>query len=194
MDTIPPQQSSQVAPSPRVQPPMLPTHTSPPSASPRLGPPIVLFPSSIPISALQMRRKKLKNARFTNTLPHQYQIRSRTKHNSRHTPGRYGTNFKQFAAQHLTTQHVYQHKVQHIFQPNGKRETIDSIINGPNHATWIKILSNERGRLAQGKKCGVNSSNTISFIHKQELPSDIQVTYATYVCDYKPLKGKKFQL
>ena len=70
MDTIPPQQLTQVTPSLRMQPPMLPTHTSPPSASPRVGILTTPLPASIPISALQMHSKKLKNKRFANTLPH----------------------------------------------------------------------------------------------------------------------------
>ena len=56
------------------------------------------------------------------------------------------------------------------------------------------FLSNKWVRLVQGNKYGVNSTNTISFIHKHEVPSDRQVTYATYMCDHKPLKDEKFQV
>ena len=42
METIPQQQPAYVTPSPRVQPPTLPTHNSNPTASPRVGPPTIL--------------------------------------------------------------------------------------------------------------------------------------------------------
>ena len=78
METIPQQQPEHVRPSTRVQLPTLQTHTSHPTASPRVGPPTMPPIASIPISALQIHSKELKNARFANTLPHRYHLRSHT--------------------------------------------------------------------------------------------------------------------
>ena len=71
-----------------------------------------------------------KNARFQNTPTHDYNLRS-------HQP-----NF--------TSQCLYDcsRQVNHIFTPCSKHEMVDSLINGTNKEVWIKILSNEWGRLA----------------------------------------------
>ena len=69
---------------------------------------------------------------------------------------------------------------------------MDTLLAGPNGNIWLKSLSNEWGRLAQGNKYGVRSTNTIEFIHEHEVPADRDVTYATYVCDYRPLKDEVF--
>ena len=53
-----------------------------------------------------------------------------------------------------------------------------------------KSLSNEWGRLAQGNKHGVRSTDTIDFIQKHAVPHDRTVTYASFVLDYKPLKSE----
>ena len=55
-------------------------------------------------------------------------------------------------------------------------------------------MSNEWGRLAQGNKHGVTSTDTIDFIHKHEVPDGKRVTYATYVVDYRPLKKEKYRV
>ena len=58
----------------------------------------------------------------------------------------------------------------------------------------MKSLSNEFGRLAQGNKYGVRSTNTIDFIHKHEVPAGRDVTYASFVCDYRPLKREQHRV
>ena len=55
-------------------------------------------------------------------------------------------------------------------------------------------MSNEWGRLAQGNKYGVTSSDTIEFTSKHEVPTDKRVTYATYVLDYRPLKDEQHRI
>ena len=99
-----------------------------------------------------------------------------------------GTNFRALAADTLLAQHLFDNyfnpKVQHIYKANGKRETVDSVLKGPDHEIWNTALSNEWGRLAQGNQHGVKSTDTIEFIPKTQVPSNKSVTYATFVLDY----------
>ena len=55
-------------------------------------------------------------------------------------------------------------------------------------------MSNERGRLAQENKHGVRATDTIGFIYKHEVPEGRDVTYATYVLDYRPLKVEPYRV
>ena len=81
-----------------------------------------------------------------------------------------------------------------IYDEKGKKQTIDSLLRSPDKAIWEKGLSNEFGRLAQGNKYGVRSTNTIDFIHKHEVPAGRDVTYASFVCDYRPLKSEPYRV
>ena len=186
IDTIP-EPPKVEATSPRVLPPTLNKHLEDHAQLPRVDTPVpphlpLFAPSPIPTSSLQIHSTKLKNARFKNTVPHNYPLRSlnRHKHNT-------GTNFRHLAAQHITAQHIFQPKVHHIFTAGGKKETIDSLLNSLDKEICTKSLSNEWGRLAQGSQHGVTSTDTIDFIHQYEVPTGSKVTYATYVVDYWPL-------
>ena len=77
-----------------------------------------------------------------------------------------------------------------MLDPSGKRLSIDARSKGADSTTWEKSLSNEWGRLADGNNYGVKGTQTVRFISKSEVPSDRQVTYATFVCDVKPLKRR----
>ena len=68
------------------------------------------------------------------------------------------------------------------------------MITGPLREIWTKILSNEWGRLAQGNKHSVSATDTIEFIHKHEVTQGRDVTYATYVLDYRPLKSEPYKV
>ena len=50
------------------------------------------------------------------------------------------------------------------------------------------------GRLAQGNMHGVKSIDTIDFISGKDVTSDQKVTYASFVCDYKPLKDESYRI
>ena len=78
----------------------------------------------------------------------------------------------------------------HIYNHRGKKETIDSLRASPQKEVWEKALSNEWGRLAQGNVHGVNATDTIDFIQHTQVPTGRDITYATFVCDYKPLKSR----
>ena len=107
---------------------------------------------------------------------------------------KYSTDFRHLALQQLLAQHLFHHAVNRIFRSNGTKETIDSMLAGPTKQTWTKILSNEWSRLAQGNMHGVSSTNTIEFIYQHEVPQGRDVTYATYVLDYGPLKSEPYRV
>jgi len=81
----------------------------------------------------------------------------------------------------------------HIFDANGKKETIDSLLSGPDSIIWNKSVSNEFGRLAQGNDAGIIGTNTILFIYKSEVPIGKVVTYGNFICDIRPLKSEKYR-
>ncbi len=66
------------------------------------------------------------------------------------------------------------------------------LINHPTYyAVWSHSSANEFSRLAQGVGNRIEGTNTIYFIHKQEVPQDRwnDVTYAKFVCELKPNKA-----
>ena len=63
------------------------------------------------------------------------------------------------------------------------------LLKGPTcDIIWDNTLSNEWGRLTQGNIHGVNATETINFIPYSDLPLKQPVTYASFVCDHRPLK------
>ena len=73
----------------------------------------------------------------------------------------------------------------HVYNDSGKKETIDSLLQGN-----MGALSNELGRLAQGVEDRVIGTDTIDFIPKSQVPNTKKVTYANFICDYRPLKSE----
>jgi hypothetical protein len=103
-------------------------------------------------------------------------------------------NYRHRATQYLAAQHIFQPVVNHIYNKvTGKKETIDSLLRGENKAIWQKAVSNEFGRLAQGNKYGILATDTIDFITKAETPMNRDITYASFVCDYRPLKSEPYR-
>ena len=124
----------------------------------------------IGVNALAPQSRSLKNSRFHNTTNHRYPLRSLHKHSINHSPL-------------VSHQSLY-----HIFDANGKRLSIDSLLVGEDKPLWVRSLSNEWGRLANGNTFGTIGTNTITFLPYGDVPRDRSVTYATFVCDVKPLK------
>ena len=142
------------------------------------------------IDALQsndynLRSKSTSNLRTRTPL--------RTKHHLSARPSRtHGTSFRNLAQQHLVAQHVF---CNHVYHPTtGKKETIDSLLRGPENKKWTKSLSNEWGRLAQGNIHGVKATDTIDFIARTDVPQGRKVTYGSFVCDFRPLKTEPFRV
>ena len=71
------------------------------------------------------------------------------------------------------------------------KETIDSLLKGPDRHVWIKSLSNDWGRLAQGNDTGTKGTDAIRLIPKSAVPHGKKVTHASMACDYRPLKDEK---
>ena len=65
---------------------------------------------------------------------------------------------------------------------------------GSNREICKRSLSNEWGQLAQGNDNEVVATDTIDFITQQEVPRGRDVTYATFVLDYRPLKTEPHQV
>ena len=107
----------------------------------------------------------------------------------------YPHSYTSRAARTLLAQHIFSTPASyHIYDASGKRLTIDKLIKGDNKETWLRSLSMEFGRLAQGNIHGVQSTDTIDFIAYHEVPSNEKVTYAQCVCDHRPLKPEKFRV
>ena len=186
--------STPPATSPRVQPTTIPTHIARAAPVPRVKfPPITNITT---VGNLQQRSSALKNARFNNITAHRYPLRSKTLPTRKHLPSLHnkGTNFRNLAAKQLLAQHLFQANANHIYRENGTKESIDSLLNGPTRHVWVRSLSNEWGRLAQGNDGGVQHTYTIDFIHKHEVPVDRDVTYATFVLDHRPLKTEEYRV
>ena len=77
-----------------------------------------------------------------------------------------------------------------IFYLQGKRESIDSLLQGPVKLVWSNALMNEFGLVAQGIHV-IEGNDCIDFIDKNEVPSNKKVAYSNMVCDFCPLKTEK---
>jgi len=84
--------------------------------------------------------------------------------------------------------------VQHIFDENGTKLSIDKLLKGADRQIWLKGLDNELGRLANGIPKEIIGTNTIGFITKASIPVSKKVTYSNMVCDIKPLKKEKHRV
>ena len=82
----------------------------------------------------------------------------------------------------------------HVYDNNGRRETINSLLFGVDAKIWEHSISNELGRLTQGNKHGVKTTDTIDFIKQEDVPKNSKVTYANFVCNYRPLKSKPHRI
>ena len=103
------------------------------------------------------------------------------------------TNFNQRRLNMLIATELYGKYMHHVYDQFGNKETIESLLNGPDAETWRQSVSNEFGRLAQGNDKGVDYTDTIDFITKQEVPTHKKVTYAHFRFDHRPLKPEPFR-
>ena len=76
----------------------------------------------------------------------------------------------------------------------GKKQSLKALLCGPDKDIWSRSTSNEFGRLAQGNDFGIEGSDTIQFIAPHQAPTDRKVTYASFVCDYRPLKKEQYRV
>ena len=102
-------------------------------------------------------------------------------------------SYKALAAQYINIVETFKFKMHHIYNSHGKKETLNSLLQ-QNSEIWGMALSNEWGRLAQGNDYGIIGTDTIEFILKSEVPHGRDVTYASFVCDKRPLKTEPFRV
>ena len=89
----------------------------------------------------------------------------------------------------------FKYYLNHIFDNQGKKRSIDSLLqDNTTNSIWSTALENEVGRLSQGFKDRVKAQDAMDFIYHNEIPTDRKVTYANFVCDYRPLKSEKFRV
>ena len=72
-----------------------------------------------------------------------------------------------------------------MYDIKGKNKLLDFLLK-EKLGIWSTSLSNELGRLSQGVR-DIKGNNSLTCIHKQDVPHDKKVAYARMVCGYKPL-------
>ena len=104
----------------------------------------------------------------------------------------YAAPTRAYAAQYLALTERF-NQILHMFDKDGEKETLDSLLQGPMAKTWKESLSNELGRLAQGIR-HISGNDVIDFISYLDIPKHKKVTYANMVCDYRPLKSDPYRV
>ena len=98
------------------------------------------------------------------------------------------SNYANMAANMIYIDHIVG-KVNHIYDTRGGKLSIDKLLHGKEGPTrWIPELINKWGRLAQGNDAGLEYIDTIRFIKNEDVPHDKKLTYASFVCNHRPLK------
>ena len=104
-------------------------------------------------------------------------------------------SFKSRAAEALLANHLFSQSINHMYHPvDGHKMTLDELLTGDMKDVWVTSLSNEIGRLTQGNIHGVRWTDTMEFIFRHEVPDDRKVTYANFVCDYRPTKDDPYRI
>ena len=49
-------------------------------------------------------------------------------------------------------------------------------------------------RLSQGNDHGVQSTDTIDLFFRSKVPNNFSVSYASFACDYKPIKSEPYRV
>ena len=107
-------------------------------------------------------------------------------------PYTFSTPSKHQIIRQLVTQNL-QEKINHIFNNDGKKMSLDELLNSSMAHIWETAVSNELGRLSQGVN-GIKGNDVIDFIRKSDVPNNKIVTYARMVCDYRPFKNEQYRL
>ena len=118
----------------------------------------------------------------------------KVQHRLRRYPRNFRQKFRTQAAQNLVDNHLFKlpHDF-HIYNKQGKKETIDTILMVSESENWSKAVGNELGRLANGIDNQVLETNTFKFIRKKEVSKGRTFTYANFVCEYRPLKSEPYK-
>ena len=92
--------------------------------------------------------------------------------------------------QHLTCADSKQ-LINHIYD-NGKKLSMEQFMKKDD--MWKVSLSNELDRVMQGVGNRIIGTDTMDFISKTDVPKTKKVTYANFVCDFRPLKTEKYRV
>ena len=81
-------------------------------------------------------------------------------------------SYKHRAATALLAHHIFtpHHHVNHIYNSSGVKQNLRTLLKGNDKLIWLRSLSNEFGRLAQGNDFNVKGTDTIEFISPHEVP------------------------
>ena len=111
------------------------------------------------------------------------------------SPRNDGINFLTQAAHYIFANHLFKllHAF-HIYNKQGKKETIDTLLMGSDSDTWWNAVGNELGRLAKGIDNQLIATNTIKFTQKGEVPRGCNFTHVNFVRDFHPLKSEPFRV
>ena len=89
----------------------------------------------------------------------------------------------------------YQAQLFHVRDKGGNKLSPEKLLQDPiSSKIWFPSTENKLGRYSQGFKERVKAQDAMDFIHKHEVPPHKTVTYANFVCDYRPLKSKPFRV
>ena len=105
-------------------------------------------------------------------------------------PKQHGPNYQHLALQYLVNNNMSTKF--DMFNPLGKRNSIDNLLK-EDIETWGCSLSNELGRLAGGIR-DIIGNNAITFIHRNQVPTNKKYAYENMVRDYGPLKVEKYRV
>ena len=93
--------------------------------------------------------------------------------------------------QHIAQLNNTKEKILHIFEA-GKKLSLEKLMK--KDEVWITSLSNELGRVMNGVGNRITGTDTMEFVRKENVPKNKKVTYANFVCDYRPLKTEKHRV
>ena len=162
------------------------------------------FTAKSPKKSSKMSQQKMSETYFKDNIPNKYNLPLPTNLTIHPSPTIKPTIPSPRVRLHTKTQmlckmHQHQNVTQskeyktypllnHTYDNQGKQQTLDSLRQSDKKEVWERALSNEWGRLAQGNDNGIIATDTIDFIKKHEVPKTRDITYASFVCDHRPLK------
>ena len=142
---------------------------------------------------------KAGNTRRSKRLQHRAPLKPQTNPYARvhHTPRALRRRAQSLAQ---PTHELQAMEANHIFDETGHKIAYRQLIKGADKDLWTASAANEFGRLLQGigqntrkpEHC-VQGTDTMRIIHREEVPESAKVTYANFVCDYKPHKEEKYR-
>ena len=188
----PPRVPIPTSPPPVATPPVSPPRVPPPTAAPPLQPlPFAVSPSPVTVSKTDKQH------------PHNTRLAATSRLAARlRWPSRPPT----LLAQSILPAQIPPRKTTMVHDPSisgkiynpitGHKETIDSLLHGPDGAIWHLSLTNEWGRCTSGlfksrtPSTTILGNNTMFFILPSEVPPGRKVTYANFVCTMRPGKAE----